>query len=278
MKISAVFVIKSENGIDEYYMDMAIKSVLPYVSSIYVQDQCSTDNIVEIIKEIVGNKVPLAIEQVSAPFHRFSIKYNEPVYRNSAIERCEKIFDPEWIVQNDADDLFTPYFYETVREIYEKGDLEGRNSIIYATERFITPGHKSGWKGDFVEFGGNMYHDPHYKFWRASIKLRYPVVEEGHFHNVPETNVFPVYMMPPDKVCNIHLHRSFGPKAFNFWREGGDEFENTIPFNPRLQAPKKFTGPQNMGSAVEVDFEWPEYIISKWDEWGDLTENRRNYK
>jgi hypothetical protein len=60
----------------------------------------------------------------------------------------------------------------------------------------------------------------------------------------------------------------FGPKAFNFWRSDGDEFEETKPFNPRKQAPKWFSSPVNMGSAIKIDYPWPDFIMDKWKEWG----------
>jgi hypothetical protein len=60
----------------------------------------------------------------------------------------------------------------------------------------------------------------------------------------------------------------FGPKAFRFWRQGGDIFEETKPFNPKRQAPKWFNDPHNMGAAIRVDYPWPDFIMKKWMEWG----------
>lgn len=280
MKICSVIVLKSTDGIDEYYIDMAIKSLLPYVSGIYVQDQGCIDNTIKVIRDTVKagpTVVPLIIEHVLNPHPRFSLGYDECLYRNMAIARCEELFpDAEWLLQNDADDLFTPYFFETIAKMEAIGHLEGINSIFYATERFITPEMKSGWRGDLVEFGGKYYHDPHNKVWRSSLKVRYPEKKDGQFHNVPVTDMYPVKII--EGICNIHLHRSFGPKAFSYWAQAGDVFEKTIPFNPRKQAPKLFTDPQNMGSAVSAGFEWPEYILYKWAQWGDLDYQRRNYK
>lgn len=266
MKIVCCMVIKSEGGIDAYYADMAILSLLPYISGIYVQNQGCTDNAIEIIKETVGQKVPLIIEQEITNLPRFSLEYNEPFYRNKSIERCEELFDSDWIIQCDADDIFTPHLFERAMEAHQRGVLDRFNGIFYASDRFITPEYKSYWRGELIEYGGKMWTDPHYKFWRTSFKVRYPVREAGHFHNVPQKDPSPVLCI--DGICNIHLHRMFGPKAFNFWRYDGDVFEETIPFNPRRQAPKFFNSPQNMGSAVRVDYPWPDFIMKKWMEWG----------
>lgn len=65
MKIVAWMVVKE----DEYYVDMAIKSVAPFVEAIYVQDQKSNDNTVKIIQESVG-KTPLWIDEVDTGLER----------------------------------------------------------------------------------------------------------------------------------------------------------------------------------------------------------------
>ena len=260
MKISVVMCLKSDNGLEAYYIDMALQSLLPYVNSIYIQDQGCRDNTSSVVKGVVGGKVPLLIEEEPNPHPRFSLDYNEPAYRNKAIERCEELFNPEWILQCDADDIFTPHLFESVMA----ADLTGYNGIFYASDRFITPEYKSGWRGDLIEYGGKLWVDPHYKFWRASIRLRYPDVQAGHFHNVPTTDCNPVFCV--EGICNIHLHRMFGPKAFAFWKGDGDVFEETKPFNPRRQAPKMFSSPVNMGSAVRCDYPWPDFILDKWKE------------
>jgi glycosyltransferase involved in cell wall biosynthesis len=262
MKIAVVMCLKSDLGLEAYYVDMALLSLLPYVQGIYIQDQGCKDNTIDVVKGVVGGKVPLAIEDEINSLPRFSLDYNEPVYRNKAIERCEALFNPDWIIQVDADDIFTPLLFEKVMA----ADLTGYNGIFYASDRFITPEYMDGYRGHLIEFGGRMWADPHYKFWRAAIRLRYPDVHAGHFHNVPATDCNPVFCV--EGICNIHLHRMFGPKAFNFWRSDGDEFEETKPFNPRKQAPKWFSSPVNMGSAIKIDYPWPDFIMDKWKEWG----------
>lgn len=267
LNIACVMVLKSENGIDAYYIDMALLSLLPHVNAIYVQDQGCRDETIEIVKETVGNRIPLIIEKEFSTHKRFDETYNEPLYRNRSIERCEELFNPDWMIQCDADDIFTPFLFEKVGEFEKLGKLEGYNGIFYSSDRFITPEFKTNYRGDLVEYGGRWWVDPHYKFWRTNFKVRYPAREAGHFHNVPARDPAPLLCI--EGVCNIHLHRMFGPKAFAFWRQGGDVFEETKPFNPRRQAPKWFNAVQNMGSAVRVEYAWPDHIMNKWKEWGN---------
>jgi len=148
MKIACCTVIKSENGIDAYYVDMALKSLMPYVCGIYVQNQGCTDNAIDVIKQTIGNEVPLVIDEFQTGLPRFHMDYNEPLYRNKAIERCEEEFDPDWMVQCDADDIFTPYLFEQVDKLQDNGELDRYNGILYASDRFITPEYKSNCPDD----------------------------------------------------------------------------------------------------------------------------------
>jgi glycosyltransferase involved in cell wall biosynthesis len=279
MNIAACMCLKSVNGIEAYYVSMALKSLIPYVQGIYVQDQGSMDNTIEVVRETVYNTLPrrqLVIEEEPNPFPPFSLDYNEPRYRNKSVQRCEEVFNSDWIIQCDADDIFTPHLFETVQAAETSGVLANCNGVFYSSDRFISPQYKSGWRGDLTEWGGKLWTDPHYKFWRTRLRLRYPEIEAGHFHNVPITDCNPCFGV--EGIANIHLHRMFGPKAWNFWRSDGDVFEETKPFNPRKQAPKLWSAPINMGSAIKVDYPWPDFILNKWAEWGDLNEDRTDYK
>ena len=121
MKIAMWMVIKD----DEYYVDMALNSVLNYVDAIYVQDQSSLDNSVDVIIETVGERVPLVIEMVKTKLPKFHVDYNEPYYRSLAILRVENLFpECDWILQQDADDLYTPFFFEQVKKIEESGEIK----------------------------------------------------------------------------------------------------------------------------------------------------------
>jgi len=266
MKITAWMVILD----DEYYADMAIKSILPYVDAIYVQDQGCTDGSIDVIREAAGEGVRLFIEEGVHGLPRFHPEYNEPLYRSRAIERAEEIFGNPWLLQIDADDVYTPHFFETVFEREAAGELEPINSFRHSSERFITPQYRS--QSDHAKqiIDGEPYYDPHTRLWRAGLGTQYipnPAFPGSHFHGILHPEPMPVMWIKG--VCNIHLHRSFGPKAFVFWAEGGDEFEYTRPFNPRRQAPKWFNHTVNMGEAVRCDHDWPDYILDKWNEWGE---------
>jgi len=267
MNIAAWLVILSTDGIDEYYVDMAMTSLIHNVNLIYIQDQGCTDRSIDIIKEIVGKHALLIIEQVPTGLPRFHENYNEPLYRSGAIKRCEEVFQPDWMLQIDTDEIYTEHFFTQLQELHESGEIENYNGIRHATERFITPEYRSQSAHALQKIDGIDYYDPHTRLWRAGQGTHYvrSAGQPGFLHCILNEEPGPIKWLPG--INHIHLHRSFGPKSVAFWREGGDVFEHCIPFNPRRQAPNWFHAQINMGEAVKTDFKWPDYVLKKWNEW-----------
>lgn len=275
MKITLWMVILN----DQYYVDMALKAALPYVDGVFIQDQSSTDGTIEVIhKTLDDSEVPYCIEIEPHGLPRFSKEYNEPHYRTLALEMAESAF-PEnyWLLQCDADDYYTPYFFEKLNQLNESGELKPYNGVRQASDRFVTPEYRAQ-QGDNSlgirqEVNGVSYLDPHTRLWRYGLGCKYVINEEltqeseyPFLHCILEPEPMPIYWLPG--LCVIHLHRMFGPKAWAFWGEGGDKFERTTPFNPRRQAPKWFNDMVNMGDSVYTDYDWPEFIMEKWKQWG----------
>jgi len=273
LNIVAVMVVKD----DAFYVDMAIKSVLPYVRGIYIQDQMSTDGTYEEILKLKDydagiNDRKIFVDRIdTGNKKRFEPNYNEPLWRSFALKRAEEVFDPEWILKIDADDCFTPYFFERLKGLlagdfpFEGVRVSGDRPISQyywgtngVNELFITQESPEGGK-----FG-----DPHTQLWRAGkyYFIPNPALGGGNFHPVLHPDPQPVYWLPG--LCNFHLHRTFGPKSYAFWEEGGDVFERKTPFYPPKMAPKWFYSDTNMGTAEKRNFVWPEYILSKWREFG----------
>ena len=268
MHIVAWMVLLSSNDLEAYYIDMAIKSIIDHVDALYIQDQGCTDSTLDIARKTVDNKIPLVIEENKTDLPRFHPDYAEPIFRSAALERAEEIFKPDFLLKIDADDVYTEYFYEQVKLLENQGTFLLYNSLRHSSERFITPEYRSQSPHARQIVDGVPFYDAHIHFWKAGLNVRFVKNpgQTGWFHNVLQPVPEPVLWLPG--ICNIHLHRSFGPKAFKFWAEGGDVFEETIPFNPRRQAPQWFNSQMNMGYAVRTDFQWPAYIMEKWKKWG----------
>ena len=263
---------------DEYYIDLALRSSAPHVQGMYIQDQGCTDNSIEVIKETMKDypDTPYVIESEFTHLPKYkSVEYE---FRAKAVKRCEEIFKPDWLLLLDADEFFTEEFFELLNTV----DLKGYNGVFSSCERFITPEYKDacfqssiwindkGWKTK-EKGNGKRYTDPHCRFWRSGLGIKH--VQNpgsgGFLHCMLSPEPEPMYIAPSEGTYLCHLHRSFGPKAFEFWSEGGDIFEWKTPFNPRRQAPIWWSNEINLPSAEKSNFRWPEYVMKKWREWGN---------
>ena len=259
MKIAAYMVVKN----DAYFIGMAIKSVLPYVCGIYIQDQMSDDGTWEKIQEIGRGEKKIVGEQVDTGPGRFHDGYNEPFFRSMAVERCEEIFKPEWVLKLDADEIYTPFFFEQL----EKADLKDYEAVRVAGDRFISKTRRSNHPSSMeTSPEGVKFVDPHTQLWRAGLGIRYmqnPFFTR--FHPILSPDPWPQYWL--EGICNIHLHRIFGPKSLPFWRdEGGGNMVH--PYHPPTQAKKWYESSVNLGNSEEVDFVWPDFVLEKWKDWG----------
>lgn len=264
LNIAAFMVVRD----DEYYIDMALASVLPYVKGVYIQDQMSIDGTYEKACAIMGaSNGKILIERVdTGQKERFTEGYNEPYWRTMAVRRCEDVFKPEWILKLDADEIYTPYFFENIETILTGNPYY--NGVIVSGDRFISKTQRSVHPSAIeISPDGVKFVDPHTQVWRAQrhYYIQNPHMS-GYFHPVMEPPVHPAYWLPG--ICNIHLHRIFGPKAYTFWQEGGEEIDKTTKFHAPTMAPKWFMSPVNMGCSEEVEFEWPAYVLRKWEDWG----------
>jgi glycosyltransferase involved in cell wall biosynthesis len=246
---------------EEYYIDMAIQSVLPYVDGIYIFDNGSDDNTIDVINSFHNPKIVLKQERYktpygdtegdiptrSHPYWRWDEKYwgysLEAQTRNICMQECAHIFNPDWLIQLDADEVFTKRFFECLDEL----DLKVTTCLNHNTDRFVNHNHiarnLSLWPVD--------KYDPHVRSWHAQLPLQWlkPDKEMGHVVNRwpkgysrDETYLY--------DIIHLHLHRVFGPKSVNF-REGGSieiDYHN-----------------------IEVEFDWDKqlpFVADKWREWG----------
>ena len=258
MKIAAYMVVKN----DAYYVQMAIKSVLPYVVGVYVQDQMSTDGTGTEILKLGDNRIYL--DRVDTGQHdRFEDAYDEPYWRSLAVEKCEQVFKPEWILKLDADEIYTEYFFNELGKV----NLDKYEAVRVAGDRFISKTRRSNHPSAMeTSPEGVKFIDPHTQLWRAGLGIKYitnPAFTK--FHPILHPDPWPQYWL--EGIANIHLHRMFGPKALLFWQdEGGGNM--THPYHPPTQAKKWYESSVNLGNSERVDFEWPDFVLEKWASWG----------
>lgn len=137
-KLTLSMVVKNE---EERYLERVLMQNKKYIDNAVIIDDCSTDRTIEIVKDILGDKNLVLIE------NRESMFRNEVELRK--LQWIETIStDPEWILNLDADEIFEKSFEEGVRYLIESDP----NCDLYAFRLY-----------DF--WGENCYREDSY--WHA---------------------------------------------------------------------------------------------------------------
>lgn len=264
---------------DSYYVDMAIKSVLPYVDGFYILDNGSADGTIEIIESFNSDKIVLEKIRHDIPCNKDAHNSQErfPEYftwdeaclgnsleaqtRSACVKSCVETFSPDWLIQIDADEVYTKLFFETLSRL----DLGRLKAVQHSTDLFWGQNYIARqpeiWQGD--------KYDPHHRSWSGKLNVEW--------HRLAKNKDVIPLMMPGkkwfDKDCqwingivHIHLHRMFGPKSTGLWNvmKSDDGRVCVEPVDKTLF--KKLCS-----NAKKVGFDWDKelpFVIEKWREWG----------
>lgn len=108
-KLTLSMIVKNE---EERYLERVLIQNKKYIDNAIIIDDCSTDRTAEIVKDILGDRNLVLIE------NRESMFRNEVELRR--LQWNETIStDPEWILNLDADEIFEKSFEEEVRNLIE---------------------------------------------------------------------------------------------------------------------------------------------------------------
>ena len=206
---AAWMVVKDE----EFYVDMALQSIVDYVDGIAILDTGSRDNTLAIIKEF-EEKYPKKITLIEKDFganpdFRFGKDYKEADARNYAMDIAIGFYNPEWMVQIDSDEVYSPRFFELIDET--TGDCLG-----HSTDLPTSTSTTSFSSADCSNWNGHKLFDPHVRAWATSLN--------AHWMSRVGSHVFPFvpgiggYLDTPNRFIteehvHFHLHRAFGPKC-----------------------------------------------------------------
>lgn len=221
MKIIAWMTVKNE----EWYVAMAIRSVLPYVEKLLILDTGSTDSTLYEIMKIENDKIDL--EQVDGFSKGVDQNgfYNRPYWCNHLIQKCLSL-NPGYLLNIDADEYFTPKTFKILK------DNPDRRCYTFSTFDLTSlQGHFLDGSDDYGRDTLNYPHtrivkaDSNYCFIPDSDKPQY-----GYRHAQGSLNGkdFIEWDFVSEEICHLHL-RWLGPKRLR------DDFpENTEQFNPNL--------------------------------------------
>ncbi len=283
---AAWMVIKDE----EFYVDMVLKSILDYVDGIAILDTGSRDNTLSIIREYESRypkKIALVEENFGADYNfRFGKNYKEADARNYAMDMAISFYSPEWLVQIDSDEVYSPRFFEIIDGM--EGDCLG-----HSTDMPTSPHTTCNNPADISNWNGIRLFDPHVRAWATNLNARWMSRVGSHvFPFVPGVGG---YLGTPDRLIteehvHFHLHRAFGPKCIGTYLcdfrqayEGAAQelkiplpeifnqkyFEERFPdwfengkFKPKKEVLAKLKN-------TSIPCELPDYVVKKWEAWGD---------
>ena len=275
-----VIVVRDE----EFYIDMCLESILPYIDKVYILDTGSADSTVEIIKSYSYKYHNIVLEEkYFGGKYSFDSGYKELEARNYALSKAKELFSPDWIICMDADEVYNDKFWD----YFNLAIKENKFSICHGTELLSssTTLYKSKDSVSIVQ--GHEMFDTHSRVWNNKIrdvKWHEPV---GAHVTLGLSGEFAI-----QEPVHFHLHRTFGPKSIYtwlFWR--GDPPINPgcyqkIDYNifnigfykknyPELFTEGgKFTPPKevlqrNLEVSITVNSTIiPQFVLEKWKLWG----------
>ncbi len=205
MKIVAWMTVKDE----EWYVSMAIRSVLDHVYKLLIIDTGSTDNTIDEIEKFKSDKI--IIEQVdgfSAEVDQYGF-YNRPYWINYILNKCLH-FNPEYLLNIDADEYFLPRTFEILKA------NPGHDSYTFSTYDLTSPDGEYLNRVDVFKRDNLIY--PHTRIVKARPDYHFMKdpnhPEFGYLHSQASydgKNFIP-WTFVSDELCHLHL-RWLGPKS-----------------------------------------------------------------
>jgi len=312
MKISVQMTIRDE----EFYIGMALQSVVDRAYGVYVLDTGSKDRTVEVVKEYQSKYPNIVLEEKSFGGNRKwditewdnerhlpTVGYREADARNYTRQRMEEEFpDYEWTILLDADEIVTDRMFDEI----ERVSKEGATMLGHATHLPLFPTllleepKKSYFRPITDDLGAPgrkeiILFDPHYRAWSKNILTTWGYSKFNHIHSSfsPCTN-----RTVSIEELHHHFHYSFGPKSIPGWickwtsapqgfaKSVGilygewdvqKHYEEKFPdwFSGGKFRPKKEFLQEALARCVPMKYPLPDYVVEKWNEWGDWNEFER---
>jgi glycosyltransferase involved in cell wall biosynthesis len=294
---------------EEFYIDMMLNSVIDYADGIYILDTGSKDGTLGIIEDfqkrypgkIILEQKDFGEKKVGVGtdgkvyswslFHQIPGFYQEKEARNYALDRVEKIFNPDWLIQLDSDEIYNERFWEIFKVVKESPIT---NTFGFSTLVPITPYIVSNNPHCLITWKGNELYDPHVRVWKTNLNVRWEMPIGRHvIPRIVGTNQDLHCDFASSDQIHFHLHRSFGPKSIHAWMT--KFIGNWVQASETLNIPVesifdqkyyeehfpdwfkngKFNPPKQLHEfrvrawgVKPLKFTLPDFVIKKWENWG----------
>ncbi len=199
---------------------------LPFLDGMYFLDTGSTDGTLEYLQGLAKENSKIIVEEYHTKFKsQYNVEWEktddsfpESEVRNHAIQRCEELLKPDWLIQIDGDEVFLmPQTVKLIEKYKDKDciSISTINSFEYLDKHPIE-----------MRNGIKMW-DPHCRVWKSGKGFRYeknPRVQAA-YHCIPCFNGKHLYHHPNNvfdgKILMFHLHWAYGKKVEKFFANRG---------------------------------------------------------
>jgi len=289
---------------EEFYIEMAIRSVVERSFGVYLQDTGSKDKTVSIVKNLqleYPKKIVLE-EKYFGGKYRFDFGpwavgqpptgFDEAKARAHGSQRAIEAFpDYDWILSIDADEIVSDKMFSEV----DRASGLGAFQLGHATLCPMTPYTISNRPEDFKTISNTLHNvshrlfDPHIRAWSKKLSVVFGY-GSGGYHIWQ--NVSDVGRLVSDEQIHFHLHYGFGPKSVHGWLcqwtdtakgfaksvgipeefcEEQRSYEERFPdwfvggrFKPKSEVLKSV-----LDKSILLKDSLPKFVVDKWKEWGD---------
>ncbi len=201
---------------------------LSWIDGMFFLDNGSTDGTLEYLKLRASQDSRIIIEeypenfitQYESEWSEMSSPFPEVDVRNFAINQVISKMNPDWLIQLDADEVFTKRTKDIIIE-NENASCIGHSTINPVCLLEEHP----------LEIrGGLTLHDPHVRIWKADQNIFYmenPNLKGHQYHCIPsfgesKKHLFHHPMIKfTDEPIHFHLHWMYGAKLQKFYNKKG---------------------------------------------------------